>query len=283
MNRENTHSTSQRVAPVDRKLAAYLAGGAGISLAAAAETDAAIVGSLVEQPFGINGDVNIDFNNDGQIDFQIDHDRIDQQGQLIDYLQIDKNDINSAANPLPIDAAATFPVNGTGANDTTLSQYVVNGVDTGHGTLGAYPAALQAGDLIDVSRVFDFQEGDNFNNTGNTIRANRLIDEDQTQIDQAAGTTNVQAPFDGPNFVGLNGEVRYVGVRFEPNGADLVHHGWIGIRIDNEADATGAVVGYAYNDVPLAPIAAGQVPEPSTMLLAAAGGAACWSALRRKR
>ena len=29
------------------------------------------------QPFGINQEVNIDFNGDGQIDWQLDHDRVD--------------------------------------------------------------------------------------------------------------------------------------------------------------------------------------------------------------
>ena len=56
------------------------------------------------QSFGINGDVNIDFNNDGQTDFQIDHDRVNLNGTNLDYLQVDKNDVNSADNPLPIDA-----------------------------------------------------------------------------------------------------------------------------------------------------------------------------------
>ena len=42
--------------------------------------------------------LRIDFNSDGQTDFQIDHDRVDVDGTAagpsLDYLQIDKNDIN---------------------------------------------------------------------------------------------------------------------------------------------------------------------------------------------
>ena len=50
-------------------------------------------------------------------------------------------------------------------------------------------------------------------------------------------------------------------------------YGWIGIRIDNEADATGAVVGYAYENTG-GRIPAGQVPEPTTFLAATLGAAA---------
>ena len=73
-------------------------------------------------PFGINGEVNIDFNSDGQIDYQIDHDRVNLSGTNLDYLQIDKNDVSSAANPYPIDNFAVFPPEGdTGAPAVSLS------------------------------------------------------------------------------------------------------------------------------------------------------------------
>ena len=59
-----------------------------------------IVSNTTVQPFGVNGAVPIDFNSDGQIDFEIDHDRIDLGGgNIVDFLQLDKNDTNGS----PID------------------------------------------------------------------------------------------------------------------------------------------------------------------------------------
>lgn len=239
---------------LNKRLAAYLAA-AGGGAAVAAEAEAAIVANTATQPFGVNGEVNIDFNQDGQIDFQIDHDRYNLNGTELDYLQLDKNDVNGAANPLPMDGAATFPPGDTMPNDAWEAGYAYIGFQ------GAYPAALPAGTPIGPElQTFDFQEGDNFLSGGQTIRANRLIDEDQTQIDQVVGglgPEQVYVPTDGPNFLGLNGEVRYLGVKMELNGTDLINYGWIGIRIDNEADATGAVVGYAYESEPGVAINAG--------------------------
>lgn len=239
---------------LDRRLAAYLAA-AGGAAAACSDAAAAIVGSTDVLPFGVNGEVNIDFNQDGQVDFQIDHDRYNLNGTNLDYLQIDKNDVNSETNPLPIDGAATFSAGTTTPNDAWEAAYVIEGPQ------GSYPAALAAGTVIGPGAVtFDFQEGDNFLNTGQTIRANRLIDEDQTQIDQAVGglaADKVYVPTNGPNFLGLGGQVRYLGLKMDLNNTDQFNYGWIGIRIDNEADATGAVVGYAYESQPGVDIAAG--------------------------
>jgi hypothetical protein len=61
------------------------------------------------------------------------------------------------------------------------------------------------------------------------------------------------------------------------NSADapaLYSYGWIGLRITNEADATGDVVGYGYETIPGVPIAAGDVPEPTSLVTALIGGAA---------
>jgi hypothetical protein len=147
--------------------------------------------------------------------------------------------------------------------------------------LGGYVAALKAGDVIGGSgvgsfvpgTVWDYQENDNFTGSGRSIRANRLIDEDATQIDQALGGKTPQQVFVplGPqpefpeldDFIGLSGATRYVGVRVDLNdeaetslnnsdlsqNPDFPQHfwyGWIGVRIDNEADATGVVTGWAY-------------------------------------
>src|SRR5688572_4440303 len=106
------------ISALDARLAAYVAAAAAVGGAFASDVQAAVIGSSTVQPFGINGDVNIDFNSDGQTDFQIDHDRVTlpSGGPTLDYLQIDKNDVNSAANPLAFDPgpstnfqATTFP------------------------------------------------------------------------------------------------------------------------------------------------------------------------------
>ncbi len=251
---------------LDGMLAAYLAAAGAVGSVLASEAEAVIVSNNTLQPFGINEEVNIDFNSDGQIDFQIDHDRVNLSGTDLDYLQIDKNDASSAANPLPIDNFGTFPVGATTANETLFSsQYLTSGPGNGF-----YPSALTQGTPIGPASVFDFQEGDNFGGSGKYIRVNRLIDEDAGQIDTAAALP-VFSPLPGsPNFVGLGGAVRYLGVKVNLNNAGN-HYGWIGVQITNEADATGNVVGWGYESATDTPINAG-VPEPSSILMAAIGG-----------
>jgi hypothetical protein len=143
--------------------------------------------------------------------------------------------------------------------------------------LGGYAVALKPGVEIGGSAAnptgsfvpgtnWDWQEGSNFLGGGTYIRANRLIDEDMGQIDSNEGRA-VTVP-NGPqpelpdleDFIGLGGEVRYLGVRVDlndaafpglnnsgdPNFHQQHWYGWIGIRITNEADATGEVVGWGY-------------------------------------
>lgn len=256
------------------KLASYLAVSGVMATVATSQSEGAVVGNTTEQLFGVNGEVNIDFNGDGQIDFQIDHDRVDLGGgNVVDYLQLDKNDSTSEINPLAIPGIFDgFPPNGNPLNSSFDPKYVIP-----TGTIGDYPAALVAGTSIGPGSSFDFQEGDGFGPNTNIIRANRLIDEDAGQVDQVLGGTaaaDVSVPTNGPNFLGLGGEVRYLGVQMKLQGdPNPITYGWIGIRIDNEADATGAVVGYGYETTG-AGILAGQVPEPSTLLAAGLGAAA---------
>lgn len=273
----NGHKTAGMT--VEARLAAYLAAiGAGATLASSTAEGAVIVNPTI-QPFGVNQEVNIDFNGDGQTDFQIDHDRVDANGNVLDYLQIDKNDVNGATNPLAMPSGSeTFPPGATMANDQASAAYLTT-------TQGSYPSALNAGDVIGPASYFDFQEGNNFNGTGRWIRANRLIDEDATQIDQILGGRTpgqVQVPTNGPNFGATIGEVDYVGVKMKLNSSADFNYGWIGIRIDNAADATGAVVGYGYETIPNSALLAG-VPEPGSALMAAIGGVALLGAAVRRR
>lgn len=277
---------------LDHRLAAYAAAASAVGVSLASDAEAVIVGNSTTQAFGVNGEVNIDFNNDGQIDFQIDHDRVNVgAGTDLDYLQIDKNDVNGEANPLPFDPlvgfqAQTFAPGATVPNDANQSAYLITGAQ------GSYPAALSLGAPIGPASTFDWQESADFQGGGKDIRANRLIDEDATQIDQILGgqpASGVQVPFSGPNFVGLGGQVRYLGLKMDLNNADSdavggpFSYGWIGIRIDNEADATGVVVGYAYETTPGVAIPAGVVPEPGGIVMAAMGGVALLGAAARRR
>ena len=279
MNEAPQNDHAPRGSLLEARLAAYMtAAGAGVALAAT-PADAAVVVNPAIQPFGVNQEVNIDFNNDGQIDFQIDHDRVDAGGNTFDYLQIDKNDVNGATNPLVFpNGDETFPPGATIPNNQGDAAYL-------NATQGAYPSALNAGDVIGPASSFDFQEGNNYGGTGKWIRANRLMDEDATQIDQILGgrtPAQVQVPTNGPNFGSVAGEVDYVGVKMKLNDSANFNYGWIGIRIDNVADATGAVVGYGYETIPNTAIVAG-VPEPGSIFMAAMGGIALVSAATRRR
>ena len=71
----------------------------------------------------------------------------------------------------------------------------------------------------------------------------------------------------GGRFVG---EAGYIGVKFDL--ADGTHYGWI--AFEGEQDASwGLVTGWAFEDTPDTPIEAGQIPEPATLALLAAGAA----------
>ena len=286
-----TKSSSRR--SLDGRLAAYAAAAGAVSAVMGSEAKAIVVGNNTVTPFGINGAVNIDFNQDGQTDFQIDHDRVTlpSGGPTLDYLQIDKNDVNGESNPLAFDpgpgccfAATPFSDGATARNDANNSAYLITGPQ------GSYPAALTLGSTIGPASTFDFQEGDNFQSSGKWIRANRLIDEDATQIDQVLGgrpASGVQVPFGTPGFASLAPtDVRYLGVQMELNNTGVFNYGWIGIRITNAADATGEVVGYAYETTPGVGITAGNVPEPTTICGAFMGLAmvfsVCWRRLVRR-
>jgi hypothetical protein len=268
----DTTSLSRALSPsqLDGKLAAYLAASGVVGTFLATEANAAVVANNSVQPFGINGEINIDFNKDGQTDFQIEQNRVNLNGNNLDFLQIDKNDVNNAANPLPVDGTVSFPTNGTAPNNTADSAYVTAG-KSNPADLGLYPSALTKGTSIGSASFFDFQEGDNFNGTGKYIRTNRLIDEDAGKIDTNAGFSVVSPLPGSPNFLGLGGAVRYLGVKVDFNGTGAINYGWIGIQITNEADATGNVVGWGYQTTAGQAIAAG-APEPSSILMSAIGG-----------
>src|SRR4029079_4628671 len=137
-------NSSNKQRALDGRLAAYVAAAGAVGAVMATEAKAIVVGNNTVQPFGVNGFVNIDFNQDGQTDFQIDHDRVTlpSGGPTLDYLQIDKNDINGESNPLAFDPgpdccfqATPFSDGATARNDANNAAYVING------SQGSYPAA----------------------------------------------------------------------------------------------------------------------------------------------
>jgi hypothetical protein len=251
---------------LDSRIAGYLAASAGVGLAMATNANAIVVSSSAVQNVGINGFANIDFNSDGQTDFQIDHDRVDltpQGGPVVDYLQIDKNDVNGEANPLDFDNEFTaFPDGVTPRNNLGNSKYLVQ--VQGNRDNIQYPSALLAGEEIGPFNFFDFQEGGDVYGSNTTPelwgRVNRLIDEDHGQIDMLLGgrpADGIVVPVNSPQFVGVQGQTRYLGIQMELNDADVTNYGWIGIKITNEADATAQVVGWGYETQPDTAILAG--------------------------
>jgi hypothetical protein len=249
-------------------VAAYLAASASVGAFGASEAEAVVVSNSTVQPFGINQHVNIDFNSDNQTDFQIDHDRVNINGNDLDYLQIDKNDASSAENPLPIEHFQVFETNGTEPNSD--HEFMT---DAGPDERGYYPSAVLLNTEIGpLSNGWDFQEGHNFIGSNLTIRANRLIDEDHTQIDTFHGDTSTIAPFGTPGWIGLGGQTRYLGLRIDLNdaGQDSINtdpskywYGWIGVRVLDEEDATGEVVGWGYETDIGMPILAGETGIPA--------------------
>jgi hypothetical protein len=261
-DRSNTRRTN--AFSLDKKLASYLAASASIGAVMATEAQAIVISNNDVQNVGINGFANIDFNSDGQTDFQIDHDRVDLGGgNLVDYLQLDKNDVNGASPGellYPSDFQQNFPTNGTIANDNVASSHVVQ--NGGNASSVEYPTALLSGAEIGPSSVFDFQEGDNVHSTHKIGRFNRLIDEDHGQADVALnGKTpnDIFTPTNSPQFTGVENLTRYLGVKMELNntGDTNLNYGWIGIKVTNEADATAQVVGWGYETEYGVPILAG--------------------------
>jgi hypothetical protein len=258
---------------LDGKLAAYLAAAGAVGSVLASEAQAVIVSNNSVHSVGVNGAYAIDFNGDTQTDFEIDHDQVNLGGgNLVNYLQVDKNDSTGAGpgeNPLAIPGIFdTFATNGNPANDTAAAKYV-----TPTNTLGDYPAALTAGTPIGPASFLDFQEGNGFGPNTNIIRANRLIDGDAGKVDNILGGTalaDISIPTNGPNFVGLGGQTRYVGVQMNLQSAGQYTYGWIGIKVTSDSLATADVVGWGYQ-TDGSPISAG-APEPSSILTALVGG-----------
>lgn len=88
----------------------------------------------------------------------------------------------------------------------------------------------------------------------------------------------------------------FAGVRFDTVGGSAKHHGWVRLRLTNNGYGGFTphaqvgrvdVIDWAYNTVPDAPIAAGQIPEPTSAALGTLGalalGASGVRKIRRER
>jgi hypothetical protein len=79
------------------------------------------------------------------------------------------------------------------------------------------------------------------------------------------------------NFVGTD---KYVGLKWEVGGGNF-NYGWARMDVTAANNGTATLFGYAYESTPNTAIAAGAIPEPTSLALLAAGGGA--AALRRRR
>lgn len=246
---------------LDNKLAAYVASAGVATLALSSEAQAAVVGKNTSIQFGpANGgpgniDIPIDLDTDGELDFLLRH-RSNSLGE--DYLELDKS---------PTDSTDFPDVNMDGNNQSW--RYLED-------SPGSYPHGLMAGEssgtLLSPPAGFTYealQDTDNYLGGGTTRRANRLIDYD-SGVDEAGVW---DPPVGNGNFLGAGGADQYLPFQIEfDTSSPAVNYGWIGVRITDDATASGELIGYAYETDPLTPITMGVIPEPGTMALAALGG-----------
>ncbi len=156
------------------------------------------------------------------------------------------------------------------------------------------PDKLGAGTTIDSNSPW-------FAPAINAGNGNKALIEANNYGSAAAGNNwpNPAAGFNYPaygygNFYTATG---FAGVRFDTAGGNAKHNGWVRLRITN--NGVGGtftqryqvgkidVLDWAYNSIPDAPIAAGQIPEPSAAALGTLGalalGASSVRAIGRKR
>lgn len=265
---------------LDKQLAACFAsaGIVGVAAISSSEANAAVVSSgPLSTKFGpANGgpgniDIDLDIDSDGEIEFQLRH-MTNTLGE--NYLELDKR---------PNDIVNAYPdLNADGEDEDW--EYLNDG-------LGNYPAALPKGFLgrtqFNPPAGLDYdpwQDTTDYNSDGVNPqyirRANRLIDYD-SGVDELTDPNNIWDPPAGNgNFLGLGGVPHYIGFQIDFDGGPLgggsggpIHYGWVGVKITDDATASGELIGYGYESTPLTPVHMGHfIPEPATLGIAALGG-----------
>lgn len=164
------------------------------------------------------------------------------------YTDLDPDlDAQSGSTPeINIDNAGDFEVAiiTTGSNIQVRDAYDGN-ILTASGTY--YVAGFNAGDLIGPAS----SEADD---TGAHLAANGGVNR-------------------------FDGDQKYIGVQFLINGS--THYGWVRFQIDSTSPYHGIVYDYAYESEADTAIVAGEIPEPGSLGLLAAGAGAM--ALRRRK
>ena len=84
----------------------------------------------------------------------------------------------------------------------------------------------------------------------------------------------------GADFYNFVGTDKYVGLKWDIGGGNF-NYGWARVDVSGANNGTATLFSFAYESTPNAPIAAGAIPEPSSLALLAAGGGA--AALKRRR
>ncbi len=154
-------------------------------------------------------------------------------------------------------------LDGDAYNDILLKNYVFGGGNyqgayvnfapgkvVGFSAGLSYASALSAGDLIDASTT-----------SGGPFQAS-----------MAYGGNNPNAEFNTASGA-------FIGLEFPIGGVS--HFGWVRVTVDNAAGSF-VINDWAYNSTPGAGLLAGQVPEPTSLGLLAAGAAGV-AAMRRRQ
>ncbi|TWT47552.1 PEP-CTERM sorting domain-containing protein [Botrimarina hoheduenensis] len=171
--------------------------------------------------------------------------------------------VYSGVQDLPIAQFSSQDLNldGDAYNDILLKNYVFGGNYQG-ATVNFFPGKV-VGFNAGLSYATALSDGD-------------VIDAAAT----AGGPFAVSLAYGAnPNSQFDNAVGAFLGLEFPING--MSHFGWIRVTIDN-AGGTFVINDWAYNSTPGEGLLAGQIPEPGSLGLLAAGAAGV-AALRRRR
>lgn len=97
---------------------------------------------------------------------------------------------------------------------------------------------------------------------------------------EAGGSNIAQRPDAYGGFYNFVGTGKYVGMKWDIGGGDFLY-GWARVDVTGVNNGEATLFSYAYESDPNTAILAGQIPEPGTLALLAAGCGAL--ALRRRR